>query len=129
MLVLRPADAEETTVAWKLAMENMSTPTALIFSRQNITNLPAGNDYSQAAKGAYIVAGSDENPDVILVASGSEVATLVAGAELLRKDGVKLRIVSVPSEGSGERDSGKCKSIRSDRRTARYAGRFGRRPR
>ena len=99
MLVLRPADAEETTVAWKLAMENVSTPTALIFSRQNITNLPAGNDYSQAAKGAYIVAGSDENPDVILVASGSEVATLVAGAELLRKDGVKLRIVSVPSEG------------------------------
>ncbi|MFQ8590472.1 MAG: transketolase family protein [Bacteroides stercoris] len=99
MLVLRPADAEETTVAWKLAMENMSTPTALIFSRQNIANLPAGNDYSQAAKGAYIVAGSDENPDVIFVASGSEVATLVAGAELLRKDGVKLRIVSVPSEG------------------------------
>ena len=72
---------------------------SLIFSRQNITNLPAGNDYSQAAKGAYIVAGSDENPDVILVASGSEVSTLVAGAELLRKDGIKLRIVSAPSEG------------------------------
>ena len=89
MLVLRPADAEETTVAWKLAMENTSTPTALIFSRQNIANLPAGNDYSQAAKGAYIVAGSDENPDVILVASGSEVSTLEAGAELLRNsDGV-----------------------------------------
>ncbi len=99
MLVLRPADAEETTVAWKLAMENTSTPTALIFSRQNIVNLPAGNDYSQTAKGAYIVAGSDENPDIILVASGSEVSTLVAGAELLRKDGIKLRIVSVPSEG------------------------------
>ena len=99
MLVLRPADAEETTVAWKLAMDNMSTPTALIFSRQNIVNLPAGNDYSQAAKGAYIVAGSDENPDITLVASGSEVATLVAGAELLRKDGIKLRIVSAPSEG------------------------------
>ena len=99
MLVLRPADAEETTVAWKLAMENTSTPTALIFSRQNITNLPAGNDYSQADKGAYIVAGSDENPDVILVASGSEVSTLVAGAELLRKDSIKLRIVSAPSEG------------------------------
>ena len=99
MLVLRPADAEETTVAWKLAMDNMSTPTALIFSRQNIVNLPAGNDYSQADKGAYIVAGSDENPDITLVASGSEVATLVAGAELLRKDGIKLRIVSAPSEG------------------------------
>ena len=99
MLVLRPADAEETTVAWKLAMENTSTPTALIFSRQNIANLPAGNDYSQAAKGAYIVAGSDENPDIILVASGSEVSTLEAGAELLRKDGIKIRIVSAPSEG------------------------------
>ncbi len=65
MLVLRPADAEETTIAWKLAMENTTTPTGLIFSRQDIAMLPAGNDYSQAAKGAYIVAGSDENPDVI----------------------------------------------------------------
>ncbi len=99
MLVLRPADAEETTIAWKLAMENTTTPTALILSRQNIKNLPAGTDYSQAAKGAYIVAGADENPDVIMIASGSEVSTLVAGAELLRKDGVKLRIVSAPSEG------------------------------
>ena len=98
-LVLRPADAEETTQAWKLAMENTETPTALIFSRQNIANLPEGNDYTQAAKGAYVVAGSDENPDVVLVASGSEVSTLVAGAELLRKEGVKVRIVSAPSEG------------------------------
>ena len=99
MLVLRPADVEETTIAWKLAMENMSTPTALILSRQNIVNLPAGTDYSQAAKGAYIIADADENPDVILVASGSEISTLVAGAELLRKEGVKVRIVSAPSEG------------------------------
>ena len=99
VLVLRPADAQETTTAWALAMENTATPTALILSRQNITNLPAGNDYSQAAKGGYIVAGSDENPDVILVASGSEVSTLVAGAELLRKEGTRVRIVSVPSEG------------------------------
>ena len=99
MLVLRPADCEETTQAWKLAMENTVTPTALIFSRQNIANLPEGNDYTQTAKGAYIVAGSDENPDVILVASGSEVSTLVAGTELLRKDGIKVRIVSAPSEG------------------------------
>ena len=98
-LVLRPADVNETTQAWKLAMENTSTPTALIFSRQNINNLPEGTDYAQAAKGAYIIASADENPDVILVASGSEVSTLVAGAELLRKDGVKIRIVSVPSEG------------------------------
>ena len=99
MLVLRPADAEETTVAWRLAMENTKTPTALIFSRQNINNLPEGNDYSQVAKGAYIVAGSDENPDITLVASGSEVSTLLAGTELLRKEGIKVRVVSVPSEG------------------------------
>ena len=99
MLVLRPADSDETTQAWKLAMENTTSPTGLIFSRQNIKTLPAGNDYSQAAKGAYIVAGSDADFDVILLASGSEVSTLVAGAELLRKDGIKCRIVSVPSEG------------------------------
>ena len=99
MLVLRPADADETTACWKLAMENTDTPSALILSRQNITKLPAGTDYSQAAKGAYIVAGSDAEPDVILVASGSEVATLVAGAELLRAEGIKVRIVSAPSEG------------------------------
>ena len=98
MLVLRPADVEETTVAWKLAMENTDSPTGLICSRQNVTNLPEGTDYTQAAKGAYIVK-EDENYDVILLASGSEVSTLVAGAELLAKDGIKTRIVSVPSEG------------------------------
>ena len=99
MLVLRPADVEETTVCWKMAMENMTSPTGLILSRQNIEMLPAGNDYGQAVKGAYEVAGSDADPDVILVASGSEVSTLVAGAELLRKDGMKVKIVSCPSEG------------------------------
>ena len=102
MLVLRPADVTETTIAWKMAMENTATPTALILSRQNITNLPAkGNRYDealQAEKGAYIVE-SDENPDVIMVASGSEVSTLEEGAALLRADGIKIRIVSVPSEG------------------------------
>ena len=99
VLVLRPADSIETTQCWKMAMENVDTPTALIFSRQNIAQLPDGNDYTQAEKGAYIVAGSDENPDVTLVASGSEVSTLVAGAALLREDGIKVRIVSCPSEG------------------------------
>ncbi|MCK9160188.1 MAG: transketolase [Bacteroidaceae bacterium] len=99
MLVLRPADADETTVAWRMAMENLGSPTALIFSRQKIAKLPEGTDYSLANKGAYIIAGADKNPDAILVASGSEVSTLVAGAELLRKDGIKLRIVSAPSEG------------------------------
>ena len=99
MLVVRPADSEETTVCWKMAMENVDTPTGLILSRQNIDALPEGNDCTQAEKGAYIVEGSDENPDVILVASGSEVSTLVAGAKLLRADGMKVRVVSCPSEG------------------------------
>ena len=99
MLVLRPADVDETTVCWKLAMENTDTPTGLIFSRQNVNSLPAGPNYAEAARGAYIVSDSEGTPDVILVASGSEVSTLVAGAELLHKDGIKTRIVSVPSEG------------------------------
>ncbi|MDR3339530.1 MAG: transketolase [Candidatus Symbiothrix sp.] len=102
MLVLRPADVQETTVAWKLALENTHTPTGLIFSRQNITDLPAKtNRYAeslQAEKGGYVVE-CDGHADLILLASGSEVSTLVEGAALLRKDGVKVRIVSVPSEG------------------------------
>lgn len=97
--VFRPADVDEATVCWQMAMENMSTPTALIFSRQVVNSLPEGTDYQQARKGAYIVKGSDDDFDVILLASGSEVSTLVAGAELLHRDGIKLRIVSVPSEG------------------------------
>ena len=102
MLVLRPADVTETTVAWKMAMENTNTPTGLILSRQNVTDVPAAADrYTEALaaeKGAYIVE-EDADFDVVLVASGSEVSTLVEGAKLLRAEGVKLRIVSVPSEG------------------------------
>ena len=102
MLVLRPADGAETTVAWKMVMENTSTPTALILSRQNVVDLPSQGDRYQdalgAEKGAYIL-NEDANPDVTLIASGSEVSTLVDGAALLRADGVKVRIVSIPSEG------------------------------
>jgi len=104
MLVLRPADVHETTVAYKMGFENTNTPTAFILSRQNIKNLPSkGNPYQQAlqaTKGAYIVEDCEGTPDIILLASGSEVSTLVDGAELLReRDGLKVRIVSVPSEG------------------------------
>lgn len=97
--VFRPADSDEATVCWQMAMENMDTPTALVLSRQNIKSLPEGNDYEMVRNGAYVLNCSDADYDVILLASGSEVSTLVAGAELLRKDGVKVRIVSVPSEG------------------------------
>lgn len=64
--VFRAADADEMTVCWQMAMENMDTPTALILSRQNIKSLPEGNDYQKARKGAYVVAGSDEQYDIIL---------------------------------------------------------------
>lgn len=100
LLALRPADVYETTMAWQLAMENTHTPTALILSRQNIDDLPA-NDYSKSkrvAKGAYVVL-PQEHPDVILLASGSEVSTLVAGAALLAKKKIRAQVVSVPSEG------------------------------
>ena len=106
MLVLRPADAPETTVAWKMALENRESPTALILSRQGIPELPAqpGSDrYTDALgarRGAYIARNCKGTPDVILVASGSEVSTLLAGADLLEeKKGLKTRVVSVISEG------------------------------
>ena len=103
MLVLRPADAAETTVAWQMAMENTDTPTALILSRQNIIDVPSatGNRYEDAQgarKGGYVVV-KDENPDVVLVGNGSEVSTLVAANELLKAKGVKAQIVSIPSLG------------------------------
>ncbi len=107
MLVLRPADSAETTVAWKMAMENMHTPTALILSRQNVNDLPAmnGEGYAarfnealQAEKGAYIIY-KDDAPDVVLVGNGSEVGTLLAAAALLKERGVKSQIVSAPSIG------------------------------
>jgi len=103
MLVLRPADADETTMAWRLAMENTATPSALILSRQDIPSISNAECTMQDAleafrKGAYIVS-KDENPQVVLLASGSEVSTLMAGAEMLRAEGIRLQVISVPSEG------------------------------
>jgi transketolase len=104
MVVLRPADAIETSVAWKIALENHKTPTALILSRQNVKDLPSDRndryaDALQSVRGAYIVSDCKGKPDIILIASGSEVSTLVDGAVLLRKDNLNIRIVSAPSEG------------------------------
>lgn len=97
--VLRPADVHETTVCWRLAMENMDTPTALIFSRQVVNDLPEGTTYDQASQGAYTVLDA-QNPDVILIASGSEVSTLVSTARLLEeRKGLHARVISCPSEG------------------------------
>ena len=104
MLVLRPADSAEATVTWKLALENKKTPTALILSRQNIKDLPSENsnrfeEALQSGKGAYIVQDCKGRPDIILIASGSEVSTLIEGALLLKNDNLKIRIISAPSEG------------------------------
>ncbi|HDR67697.1 MAG TPA: transketolase [Bacteroidaceae bacterium] len=106
MMVLRPADAFETNVAWKMALENHFAPTALILSRQGIPEIPAKKgstryaDALHAEKGAYIVKDSDSDPDIILVASGSEVSTLLDGASLLEKNkNLKVRVVSAISEG------------------------------
>lgn len=103
MLVLRPGDAAETSVCWKMAVENTKTPTALILSRQDIPDLPAasGDRYNEALgaeKGGYVVVDA-ANPDVTLVANGSEVSLLVEVAKLLGAEGVTARVVSVPSIG------------------------------
>lgn len=105
-LVLRPADVNEATVAWKMAMENTATPTGLILSRQNIQNLPvvAGKSGYEAAllaeKGAYIVESVTGTPDIVFVANGSEVSTMIEGAKLLRAEkGLKVQVVSAISEG------------------------------
>jgi transketolase len=104
LLVLRPADVHETTYAWKLALENTKTPTALLLTRQNVPTLPAQKgstritDAAQVAKGAYIVKDAAK-PDVILLANGSEVSTQLAGAQKLEEKGLKVRVVSAPSEG------------------------------
>ena len=106
LMVLRPADANEATVAWKMAMANQKTPTALILSRQGIADLPARagstrySDALQAEKGAYVVKDCEGNPDVVMLASGSEVSTLIAGEALLEdRKKLKVRVVSVISEG------------------------------
>ena len=105
MLVLRPADVHETTICWKMAMENTSTPTALILSRQTILDLPQGTPYEEAQKGAYIVTDY-KNPDCVAVASGSEVSTLVQASQILSEEqNIKVRVVSCPSEGLFRRQS------------------------
>lgn len=103
MLVLRPADAVETTVAWEMAMENQSTPTGLIFSRQDVKDIPAATENrweeaQGARRGGYVVLDTP-HPKVVLVANGSEVSLLCNVADQLIAGGVPCRVVSVPSIG------------------------------
>ena len=102
MVVLRPADGDETVAAWKLALEEQR-PVALVLSRQNVRTLPAlrtsrREEALQAVKGGYVVMDAAK-PAAVLIASGSEVSTLVEGAGQLASEGIAVRVVSVPSEG------------------------------
>ena len=110
-IALRPADSAETVAAWELLLSTNHCPSGLILSRQNIRDIPAStesrlHESRQLSKGAYIVFQDSEDPDVILLANGSEVATLVEAAPLLEKKNLRVRVVSVPSEGLFREQSG-----------------------
>lgn len=97
ILALRPADGAETTVAWKLALENTATPTGLILTRQNVKDVTDYKLALNAAKGGYIAYEPKGKPELIVVANGSEVGTAYEAIKLLPKH--NIRLVSVPSEG------------------------------
>lgn len=103
-LAMRPADSAETVACWRLALESSNRPSGLILSRQTIQDLPAADERgrryhaAKAEKGAYIIHDADQ-PDITLVANGSEVATLIAALPLLEAQGISAKVVSVPSEG------------------------------
>ncbi|NEQ81445.1 MAG: transketolase [Moorea sp. SIO2I5] len=96
LVVLRPADGNETSGAYKVAIERRNAPTLLAFTRQGLPNL-AGSSIEAATKGAYVLSDSDGTPDIILIGTGSEVSLCVQGAEQLREEGKKVRVVSMPS--------------------------------
>ncbi|EIV1734018.1 transketolase [Vibrio parahaemolyticus] len=94
----RPCDQVESAVAWKLAIERKDAPTALIFSRQNLAQQPrSAEQVADIAKGGYILKDSDGKPELILIATGSEVELAVKAAEQLTAEGKKVRVVSMPS--------------------------------
>ncbi|NEO39468.1 MAG: transketolase [Moorea sp. SIOASIH] len=96
LVVLRPADGNETSGAYKVAIERRDAPTLIAFTRQGLPNL-AGSSIERATKGAYVLSDSDGTPDIILIGTGSEVSLCVQGAEQLREEGKKVRVVSMPS--------------------------------
>ncbi|HCE1904289.1 TPA: transketolase [Vibrio parahaemolyticus] len=94
----RPCDQVESAVAWKLAIERKDAPTALIFSRQNLAQQPrSAEQVADIAKGGYILKDSEGKPELILIATGSEVELAVKAAEQLTAEGKKVRVVSMPS--------------------------------
>ncbi|MEM6449029.1 MAG: transketolase [Cyanobacteria bacterium P01_D01_bin.105] len=95
LYVIRPADGNETSGAYKIAVQKRNAPTLMCFSRQNLPNL-AGSSIDAVAKGAYVMSDSDGTPDLILIGTGSEVSLCEDAAEKLRADGKSVRVVSMP---------------------------------
>jgi transketolase len=97
MDVWRPADAVETAVAWRLALERSGGPTSLILSRQTLPHVERTDDQiAMVARGAYIVSNSDAPPEIVLIATGSELALAVEAAAVLDSAGIAVRVVSMP---------------------------------
>ncbi|HCV1061607.1 TPA: transketolase [Staphylococcus aureus] len=107
MNVIRPADGNETRVAWEVALESESTPTSLVLTRQNLPVLDVPEDVVEEGvrKGAYTVYGSEEIPEFLLLASGSEVSLAVEAAKDLEKQGKSVRVVSMPNWNAFEQQS------------------------
>ena len=99
LTVIRPADATETAIAWKVALERKDGPTALALTRQDLPVLDRSKYPSadMVAKGAYVLADADNAPELILMASGSEVSLALEAHQELMKNGVAVRVVSMPS--------------------------------
>src|SRR5215218_10714063 len=95
LTVFRPGDANETTAAWRTILEDLDGPAALVLSRQDLPILPDA-DFDGVARGAYVLRG-DDDPEVAIVGTGSELSVAIGAAELLDADGVRARVVSMPS--------------------------------
>ena len=98
MSVWRPCDTVETAVAWRAALENSTGPTSLVLTRQGLPHMDRSDaQIADIARGGYVLRDCDGTPDVILIATGSEVEIAVGAAEALAGDGVAARVVSMPS--------------------------------
>jgi transketolase len=106
--LIRPADANETAAAWKLAVESTNKPTALVLTRQNLPTLKgtAEKAYEGVSKGAYVISpAGQENPDALLLASGSEVSLAIEAQKALAEEGIDVSVVSMPSWDRFEQQS------------------------
>ncbi|PNG66201.1 transketolase [Vibrio vulnificus] len=123
MSTWRPCDQVESAVAWKLAIERKDGPSALIFSRQNLAQQPrSAEQVADIAKGGYILKDSDGKPELILIATGSEVELAVKAAEQLTAEGKKVRVVSMPATDTFDKqDAAYRESVLPSDVTARIA--------